>query len=60
MIADYTDVVKKREYEYKNLLVADKGLEEWQLVKKWDNGFEIKKDDSAISILLRRKMKGSE
>jgi hypothetical protein len=56
MKAEYIEVGKKREYEYKKILLADKGLEKWQLVKKWNSGVDIKKEGSAIVVLLRRRI----
>ena len=45
---------KTKKYEYITLLIADKKLTDYELVKKWNYGVDCKKAGSAISIVLRK------
>ena len=44
-------------YEYMDLVIDDKRLQDWELATKWNYGIDCIKTGSAISIILRKKLK---
>lgn len=52
-----TEIIKQKKtktYEYVSLLIADKKLTDYELVKKWNYGVDCKKEGNVITVLLQK------
>jgi len=54
MKAEFIKQKKTKRYQYMSILIADKKLFDYELVKVWNYGIDCKKSGSAISIMLRK------